>query len=63
MLRDLLTVRQLGAKALVEPLAEKLWEIKAKTLAFTLIGAVADTLPEAKAETLLYCLGDTVAEA
>ena len=56
-------MRQLGAKALVEPLAEKLWEIKAKTLAFTLIGAVADTLPEAKAETLLYCLGDTVAEA
>ena len=56
-----MTVRQLGAKALVQTLADKLSEIKDKTLVLPLIDAVADTLAEVKAETLLHGLGDTVA--
>ena len=44
----MVTVRQLAAKALVETLAEKLSEIKAKTLALPLIDAVADTPVEGK---------------
>ena len=59
----MVTVRQLAAKALVETLAEKLSEIKAKTLALPLIDAVAATPAEEKAEAPLYGLGDTVAEA
>ena len=39
-----MTVAQLQAKALVDTLADKLSEIKAKTLALPLIDAVADTL-------------------
>ena len=58
-----MTVGQLPAKELVESMADKLSEIKAKTLALPLIDAVADTLAEEKAEALLYCLGDTVAVA
>ena len=57
----MVTVRQLGAKALVQTLADKLSEIKDKTLVLPLIDAVADTLAEVKAETLLHGLGDTVA--
>ena len=59
----MVTVRQLAAKALVETLAEKLSEIKAKTLALALIDVATATPPEEKAEALLYGLGDTVAEA
>ena len=59
----MVTVRQLAAKPLVETPADKLSEIKAKTLALPLIDAVADTPAEKKAEALLYGLGDTVAEA
>ena len=53
----MVTVRQLHAKAQVQTLADKLSEIKVKTLAFPLIDS------EVKAEVLLHGLGDTVAEA
>ena len=59
----MVTVGQLDAMALVETLADKLSEIKTKTLALPLIDAVAEMLAEVKAETLLHGLGDTVAEA
>ena len=59
----MVTVRQLAAKALVETLADKLSEIKDKTLALPLIDAVADTPAEEKAEALLNGLGDTVSRS
>ena len=53
----MVTVRQLHAKAQVQTLADKLSEIKVKTLALRLIDA------EVEAEVVLHGLGDTVAEA
>ena len=53
----MVTVRQLHANAQVQTLADKLSEIKVKTLALRLIDA------EVEAEVLLHGLGDTVAEA
>ena len=52
-----MTVRQLHAKAQVQTLADRLSEIKVKTLALPLIDA------EVKAEVLLHGLRDTAAEA
>ena len=50
----MVTLRDVDAKSPANTLAERLAELKFKT--------VGDTLADVKAEALLFCVGDSVAE-